>query len=118
MNEKIFLNDLYSLSGKVALVTGGGSGIGKRMAETIAKAGASVIVSARRKELLIKTKPKLKNYLSKKVNLVDNGLIDSFDIMRFLSLIEQKKKKKINFGKISRQNFYNLETILKFTKKL
>ena len=44
------------------------------------------------KDLLIKTNPKLKNYLSKNTNLVDNGLIDSFDIMQFLSLIENKKK--------------------------
>ena len=73
MNEKIFLNDLYSLSGKVALVTGGGSGIGKRMAETIAKAGASVIVSARRKELLIKTVEKITK-LGGKSNFVQYDL--------------------------------------------
>ncbi len=70
------------------------------------------------KDLLIKTNPKLKNYLSKNTNLVDNGLIDSFDIMQFLSLIENKRKKKINFSKITRKNFYTLDTIYKFTKKL
>ena len=38
MAEDIFVEGLYSLSGKVALVAGGGTGIGRAMAEAIAKA--------------------------------------------------------------------------------
>ena len=38
MAEGIFIEGLYSLSGKVALVTGGGTWIGRAMAEAIAKA--------------------------------------------------------------------------------
>ena len=55
MAQKKFLESLYDLSGKVALVTGGGTGIGKQMAQTLAKAGASVVVTARREKLLIET---------------------------------------------------------------
>ena len=69
-------------------------------------------------EILLKIKPETKKFIKKKVNFVDDALLDSFDIMRFLVEIQKKKKKKINFGKISRDSFYNLKNIKKFIDKL
>lgn len=43
---------LFSLSGRTALVTGASSGIGRHMAKTLAQAGATVIVAARRADKL------------------------------------------------------------------
>jgi NAD(P)-dependent dehydrogenase (short-subunit alcohol dehydrogenase family) len=40
-------HDLQDLKGKIALVTGGTKGIGKAIAERLARAGASVIITAR-----------------------------------------------------------------------
>lgn len=44
------MTDLFDLTGKVALVTGGNNGIGLGMAEGLAKAGASVILWGRNEE--------------------------------------------------------------------
>src|SRR5205085_3640051 len=44
--------DRFSLGGKVALVTGGGRGIGQTMAEAYLEAGARVVITGRRPEYL------------------------------------------------------------------
>lgn len=49
-----YLDTLFSLHGRVALVTGGSSGIGYAMAEAIGRAGAAVVLVARREEELAK----------------------------------------------------------------
>jgi NAD(P)-dependent dehydrogenase (short-subunit alcohol dehydrogenase family) len=46
------MNDLFSIEGKIALVTGGGSGIGWMIAEAYARAGARVYIASRKKKEL------------------------------------------------------------------
>jgi len=43
-----------TLKGKVAFVTGGGTGLGKAMTTMLASLGASVAIASRRKEVLEK----------------------------------------------------------------
>ena len=52
--------DLFNLEGKTALVTGASSGFGRSFAETLAGAGAKVVISARNQELLTETETILK----------------------------------------------------------
>src|SRR4051794_18788004 len=49
------IKDLFDLTGKTAIVTGGSRGIGKEMAEGLAEAGASLMLCARREEWLNET---------------------------------------------------------------
>ncbi len=46
------IKELFDLTGKTAIVTGGSRGIGKEMAEGLAEAGASLMLCARRQEWL------------------------------------------------------------------
>src|SRR5687768_6422116 len=49
------VKELFDLSNKTAIVTGGSRGIGKEMAQGLAEAGARIVLCARRAEWLDET---------------------------------------------------------------
>jgi gluconate 5-dehydrogenase len=49
------VKELFDLTGKTAIVTGGSRGIGKEMAQALAEAGANLMLCARREEWLLET---------------------------------------------------------------
>ncbi len=53
------MQELFDLTGKVALVTGGGRGIGETAAEALAEAGAKLVITGRREEYLTATMEKM-----------------------------------------------------------
>ncbi len=61
------IKELFDLTGKTAIVTGGSRGIGREMAEGLAEAGAGLMLCARRAEWLDET---LAEFKAKKFNAV------------------------------------------------
>jgi NAD(P)-dependent dehydrogenase (short-subunit alcohol dehydrogenase family) len=57
-----YLDELFSLDGRVAVVTGGSSGIGRGVALALGRAGAAVVVIARRQRELAETVAELESY--------------------------------------------------------
>jgi NAD(P)-dependent dehydrogenase (short-subunit alcohol dehydrogenase family) len=55
------IQQLFDLTGRTAIVTGGSRGLGKEMAEGLAEAGASVMLCARREEWLTETLGEFRN---------------------------------------------------------
>lgn len=70
------------------------------------------------KKILIKINPKIKSYIDiKKINLTDNGLLDSLMIIRLIAEIESIRKKKVKIGKVDRKTFSNMDSIIEFLNK-
>jgi gluconate 5-dehydrogenase len=57
--SQIYIADLFGLEGRVAVVTGGSSGIGRAIAVALARAGARVVLVARDQDRLIDTADEL-----------------------------------------------------------
>lgn len=62
--------------------------------------------------------PKIINLLeNKKINLINDGFIDSFDIIQIIIEINKYRKKEINPEKITKSNFSSINNILKLFDK-
>ncbi|MDQ3374232.1 MAG: 3-oxoacyl-ACP reductase FabG [Acidobacteriota bacterium] len=87
------IKELFDLSGKTAIVTGGSRGLGKEMAEGLAEADASLMLCARRAEWLDET---LEEFRARGFN-VEGKLCDVSKPVEIQTVVDETIEK---FGKI------------------
>src|SRR5207302_6828540 len=58
--QAVHVKQLFDLSGRVALITGGSIGLGRQMAEGLAEMGANIALCARKKERCLQAAEELK----------------------------------------------------------
>jgi len=80
------LADLFSLKDKVAIVTGGGRGIGEFIATGLAEAGAHLVIGSRKAAKLAATAEKLREF-GVKVLSVPCDMEKESDINQLVALI-------------------------------
>jgi gluconate 5-dehydrogenase len=83
------INNLFDLSGKVALVTGGSHGIGFAVAKTLAEAGAKVCINGRSEDKLAASKAEFKA-LGLDIFTVAFDVTNESDVDRGISIIEKE----------------------------
>ena len=100
--ERYMSKDLFDLSGRVAIVTGASSGLGVTFAETLADAGADVVICARRLEKLEETGRKVRGLGAKclvvktdvtKPDEVDNLIDRTMETFGKIDILGQQRRR-------------------------
>ncbi len=81
-----------SFKGKVALVTGGGTGLGKGMATTLSALGAQVVITSRKEDVLKKASEEIAAITGNKVHYTTADVRDPEAVKKAIDFIEN------NFG--------------------
>lgn len=85
-NKNSIFANIFSLKGKIALITGGGSGIGYEIADCMAMAGATVIITGRREFALKEATEKL----GENVHYIVNDVTELDKLEGLVSEIENR----------------------------
>ena len=83
---------MFNLKGKVAVITGASSGLGKQMAKGFASQGADLVILARRYEKLIELKEELNNRVEK-YGLKAKETMEMSQIIDLLINVKMQQKK-------------------------
>lgn len=84
------LKDLFNLSGKTAVITGGATGLGRQMADALAEFGANVVLAARKVERCVDAASEIKKTYGIEAIPVKCDLGKEEDIANLVKETEQK----------------------------
>lgn len=87
------VNELFSLKGRVAIVTGGGQGLGKSMAKGLAQAGADIVIAARHIETALVTQKEIEA-LGVRCTVIKGDMRNEEDVCRMVDQVVEE------YGKI------------------
>ena len=102
MSHLKFLEDLFSLRGKVALVTGASRGIGRAIARTLALAGAKVIINYNRSREKAEELLKEIESFGGEASLVQGDVSQPQDVQRIREEVKDKVTILVNNAGITR----------------
>ncbi|KAL2872773.1 SDR family NAD(P)-dependent oxidoreductase [Aspergillus lucknowensis] len=91
-NENFKLENLFSVKGKVALVTGGGSGIGLMATQALAKNGAKVYITGRTEEKLDRVAELYNQNITGRIIPIPADITKKDSIVKLAQEIEAREK--------------------------
>ncbi|OCF58922.1 hypothetical protein L486_03415 [Kwoniella mangroviensis CBS 10435] len=97
-NVPLEANNLFSVRGKVIVITGGGTGLGRMMAEGFVTNGAKVYITGRREEVLDKTVKEVRESCSHKGGSISSiqGDVSTKDGVRQIAEIISSREEKVD----------------------
>ena len=84
------LSELFNLKGKIALITGGGRGIGRFIAAGLAEAGADIVITSRKMENLVNTAREIEEECDVNVLPVQCNVSRKEEIVNLLKIIVER----------------------------
>jgi NAD(P)-dependent dehydrogenase (short-subunit alcohol dehydrogenase family) len=88
--KQALYDDLYDLSGKVAVVTGATKGLGKTIAETLASAGARVAICSRNEKEAVRSCEAISNESGQECFGMGADVANPSEISKFLTKVKQR----------------------------
>ncbi|KAG0152051.1 hypothetical protein CROQUDRAFT_35675 [Cronartium quercuum f. sp. fusiforme G11] len=91
LNQALSLESLYSVAGLVAVVTGGGTGIGLMCTEALATHGAKVYITGRRKAVLKQAVDNYNQHVTGRIVAIQADVTSMGDLERVVKEIENQE---------------------------
>ncbi|EGG13091.1 uncharacterized protein MELLADRAFT_58538 [Melampsora larici-populina 98AG31] len=91
LNKALSLESLFSVKGLVAVISGGGTGIGLMCTEALATHGATVYITGRREEVLTRAVNYYQKHVTGKIIGVQADVTSKDDLKRVVKQIEDQE---------------------------